>query len=222
MTELPDRWLRLRERVAEAALNSGRRPEEVLVVAVTKGVPAESVVAARNLGLREFGENRVQEAREKVPLLEGVRWHGIGRLQTNKASQALRLFSVIQSVDRMELVRVLETAAGRYQKTVEVLIEVNVGGEAQKGGVSPEETPDLVDAVRTAKGLALTGLMTVGPKVGARESFSRLRELRDRLQGNYPELHHLSMGMSQDFEDGIREGATIIRIGQALFGPKRV
>lgn len=220
LTEFHDRLRMVRDRIAEAALRSGRQVEEVRLLPVTKGVAVERIREAVSLGLSDFGENRVQEAREKAQALTGVRWHGIGRLQTNKASQAARLFVAVQSVDRARLARVLGGSAVRYGRNLEVLVEVNVSGEPEKGGVSPDGLAPLLEEVADTPGLDLRGLMTVGPREDARRAFAELRELRDRYLRDYPGLVELSMGMSGDLEDAVAEGSTIVRIGTALFGPR--
>jgi len=220
LTELRDRLREVQDRIATAALSVGRRVEEVRLLPVTKGVSVERMRDAVALGLLDFGENRVQEARAKSRVIEGVRWHGIGRLQTNKASLAARLFVAVESVDRVDLTRILGQAAVRYGHSLEVLVEVNVSGEPEKGGVSPDELGRLLEMVSATPGLDLRGLMTVGPREEARRCFARLRELRDAYIGAFPSLVDLSMGMSGDFEDAVREGSTIVRIGTALFGPR--
>jgi pyridoxal phosphate enzyme (YggS family) len=165
------------------------------------------------------GENKVQEARDKQPEVRGAaRWHLIGHLQSNKAKDAVRLFDLIHTVDSLELAEKLARAAMAAGKRQEVLLQVNVGGEAQKSGAAPEGVDSLVKGVRTMEGLLLRGLMTI-PPVGsaedARRYFTRLRGIRDTLG-----LEHLSMGMSEDFEVAIEEGATIVRVGRAIFGAR--
>ena len=223
----------MRERIARAAGRAGRRPEEVTLVGVSKRQPAEAVAALVAAGLSHCGESFVQEAREKIPrvaaLLGGApapRWHLVGRLQRNKARLAAGLFDVIESVDRIELALALDAAAATAGRTLEVLLQVNVSGEAQKGGASPDALPALVRELATHAHLRLTGLMTVPRATDepeqVRPAFARLRELRDDLCRTVSglTLPVLSMGMSADFEVAIEEGATLVRVGTALFGPR--
>jgi pyridoxal phosphate enzyme (YggS family) len=229
MDELTERVRQVRARMAAAAERSGRSAEAVTLVAVTKTVPVERIQQAHDLGLRVFGENRVQEAREKMNALEevpGLHWHMIGHLQTNKAWLAVQLFEMVQSVDNMRLARRLDIGAAARGKRLPVLLEVNVSGEASKEGVRPEGLVELVELMRRLPSLEVQGLMTVAPYTRQPEEvrpiFRRLRELRDAMRARYPgtEWPHLSMGMSDDFEVAIEEGATIVRLGRALFGER--
>ncbi len=220
LTELLDRFRELRQVVAERALAAGREPEEVRIVAVTKGVALHVVQAAHRLGVSDFGENRVQEARLKVPQVAAATWHGIGRLQTNKASWAVRLFSWIHSVDREELVGPLARAAAEYGCRPRVLVEVLTAADGHKGGVVPQRLPWLLEAVGKSGPLELAGLMTVASRADPEACFARLKELQQTWVAEYPGLRELSMGMSDDFGSAIRQGATMIRIGRALFGPR--
>ena len=215
---------RVHARIAEAALRGGRQPESVQLVAVTKTVGPERIREAVACGLRVFGENRVQEARAKVSEVQGVSWHLIGSLQRNKVKEALRLFEVIHSVDSVGLAEELSRRSmERGTRRAEVLLQVNISQEPQKHGVAPEEAERVVGAVLDLQGLRLRGLMGMAPLVdtpeAARPSFRRLRELRDRLEEAFPEagVYELSMGMTDDFEVAIEEGATIVRVGRALF-----
>ena len=215
---------RVRVRIAEAALRGGRQPESVQLVAVTKTVGPERIRQAAACGLRVFGENRVQEARAKVSEVPGVSWHLIGSLQRNKVKEALRLFEVIHSVDSVGLAEELSRRSmERGTRRAEVLLQVNISQEPQKHGVAPEEAERVVGAVLDLQGLRLRGLMGMAPLVdtpeAARPSFRRLRELRDRLGEAFPEagVYELSMGMTDDFEVAIEEGATMVRVGRALF-----
>ena len=222
------------ERIARAATRAGRRPADVTLVGIAKRQPAEAVAALAGAGLAHFGENFVQEAQAKLPRVAelcgtgatALRWHFVGRLQTNKAKLAAALFDQIESLDRAELALALERHAEATGRTLDVLIQVNVSGESQKGGVAPPALPALVEAVRGCGRLRLRGLMTV-PAVSedpeaARPAFVRLRELRDGLCRAAPglTLPELSMGMSADLEVAIEEGATLVRVGTALFGPR--
>lgn len=224
VTELAERVAEVRARIADAAARAGRHPDEVTLVAVTKGVPPDRIRAAVAAGLTELGESRVQEAAAKIRTLGPVaRWHLVGHLQRNKVRQAARLFSCIHAVDRPDLARELDR---RLERDLAVLLQVNVAGEPQKFGVPPAALPILAAAVAGCARLRVVGLMTIAPLVDdpelVRPVFSRLRVLRDELnqQGLLPEpLHHLSMGMSDDFEVAVEEGATLVRIGRAIFGP---
>lgn len=208
---------RVRERIARAARRAGRRPEGILLIGVSKTVPAERVREAIAAGLPALGENRVQEAREKIRALgRPVPWHLIGHLQTNKVKDALELFDVIQSVDRLALASEI---ARRARRPVDVLVQVNVGGEASKSGFARSEVKPALDALRSMPMLRVRGLMAIPPAVDepekARPWFRGLRELRDAAG-----LDELSMGMSGDFEVAIEEGATMIRVGTAIFGER--
>ena len=208
---------RVRERIAQAARRAGRRPEEILLVAVSKTAPVERVRDAIDAGVPALGENRVQEAKEKIrELAHPVPWHLIGGLQTNKARDAVALFDLIQSVDRLELARELDR---RASKPVDVLLEVNVGAEPSKGGFAPADLKTALEAIAELPRLRVRGLMTIPPAVSdpeqARPSFRLLRELRDQTG-----LTELSMGMSADFEVAIEEGATMVRVGTAIFGAR--
>jgi len=215
---------RVRARIAEAALRSGRRPESVLLVAVTKTVGVDRIREAVACGLRVLGENRVQEARAKVPEVPGVTWHLIGSLQRNKVKEALGLFQVIHSVDSLGLAEeISRRAEGGSSSPLEALVQVNISGEPQKHGVPPEDAAGLLVQALRLPGLRVRGLMGMGPLVpdpeAARPYFRRLREVRDRLREtlDVEGLEDLSMGMTDDFEVAIEEGATIVRVGRALF-----
>lgn len=222
---------RVLERIAAACHRAGRKPDEVTLVAVSKTVDAHRVALAYELGLREFGENRVQEAAEKIPLVKAaatwhLTWHLIGHLQTNKAKKAVELFHVIQSIDSVRVARAVGAHAAAVNKDMPILLEVNVSGEATKSGFSPQELEAAVSEIISLPSLRLQGLMTIAPIVDhpdlARPHFARLRQLRDRLHTAYPECdwRHLSMGMTDDFEAAIEEGATIVRVGRAVFGER--
>jgi hypothetical protein len=192
----------------------------VLLIAVSKTMDAERVRLAVAAGVAALGENRVQEAREKIEALgHPVPWHLIGGLQTNKARDAARLFDWIHSVDRLELAQELSRRAHAAARTLSILLQVNLGDEPQKGGVAPAETKRLCEAVAGLPGLRVRGLMAIPPAAPTAEEtrphFRTLRELRDSLG-----LEHLSMGMSADYEVAIEEGATMVRVGTAIFGPR--
>jgi PLP dependent protein len=208
------------ERVARACERAGRKPEDVLLIAVSKTVEIERIRLAVTAGVRALGENRVQEAKEKVAGLgRPVPWHLIGSLQTNKARDAVELFDWIHSVDREELARELDRRAHQRERRVKILVQVNVGEEPQKGGVHPAELKGLLESLTALSNLEVRGLMCIPPVAetaeASRPSFKRLRELRDAAG-----LEHCSMGMSGDFEVAIEEGATMVRVGTAIFGPR--
>jgi len=216
----------VRRRMVEAAARSGRPAGAVTLVAVTKTVDAGLARMLYELGVADLGENRLQEAQTKAAQLAGspIRWHMIGHLQSNKARAAARLFSLIHSVDSARLAEALQKRAALDGLTAAVLIEVNTSGEASKFGVPTEGAAELAQTVDSCPNLVLRGLMTMAPIVEraeeARPCFRRLRELRDRLNDSGRRgrpLSELSMGMTQDFEVAIEEGATLVRIGSALF-----
>lgn len=216
----------IRRRIAAACARAGRDPGSVTLLAVSKGQPPEAVRAAADLGLTLFGENKVQEAKAKIPLCPGrLHWHLVGHLQSNKARDAVHWFEMIQSLDSLALAAELQKQAEKAAKTVPVLLEVNVAGEASKFGYRPEqllaELPDLNAFPR----LEIQGLMTLAPWTPdpekVRPVFRRLRELKAECEQRLgAPLAHLSMGMSGDFEVAIEEGATLVRLGTALFGPR--
>jgi pyridoxal phosphate enzyme (YggS family) len=217
----------VRERVAAACERAGRSPNEVTLVGVSKTFPATLVVEACRAGLTDIGESRVQEAATKIPAVEALgsrpRWHLVGHLQTNKVKTALGLFDIIHSVDSVRLARFIsrqaENLAVQRAGPLLILLEVNVAAESSKFGLRPEETGRALEEIARLPGLAAQGLMTVAPLVDdpeeARPVFRELRRLRDALG-----LRHLSMGMTDDFEVAIEEGATMVRIGRAIFGPR--
>jgi len=217
----------VRERIAAAERRSGRPAGSVTLVGVVKTLPAEAIAAAVALGLTDLGENRVQEAEshQRTVARGAARWHMIGHLQRNKAGKALELFDVVHGVDGTELAVALDRRALEAGRKLAVLIEVNVSGEASKFGIAPEGAAALAEVVAPLANLQLRGLMTVGAPVArpedARPGFARLRELRDetaqRLGQPLPEL---SMGMSGDYEIAVEEGATLVRVGTALFGAR--
>ena len=226
---------RVRERVARAADRAGRRPEEIAVVGVAKRMPAERVAAAARAGLADVGENYVQEARTKLPRVRAMleesghkapRWHFIGQLQRNKAAAVVRDFDAVQTLDRERLGAELNRRAEQRPGPLAVLLQVDLSGEAGKGGVRPEALPELLAASRAWPHLRVVGLMAIPAPTDApeasRPAFSQLRELRDALRGQPggESLLELSMGMSADFEVAIEEGATIVRIGTAIFGAR--
>ncbi|MEJ2191797.1 MAG: YggS family pyridoxal phosphate-dependent enzyme [Nitrospirota bacterium] len=212
----------VRERIAEAAVRAGRRPEDVLLVAVSKGVAVEAIEEALAAGLTVFGESKVQEAEEKARALRGrnVRWHMVGHLQRNKAGPAVRLFDLIHSVDSVRLLEALEGHAAEAGRSQPVLIQVNLAGEESKYGVPEEKLGPLAEAARVLEKVRVEGLMTIPPfdedPEKSRPLYRRLRELAERYG-----FRHLSMGMSGDFEVAVEEGATMVRVGTVLFGERQ-
>ncbi len=212
---------RLRQRVDATCHRAGRSPSEVTIVGVSKGSPASAVIEAWQAGLRDIGENRVQEAASKIADVTSQgfrpRWHLVGHLQTNKVKTALSLFDIIQSVDSLRLAEAVDRAA---TKPVAVLLEVNTSGEPSKYGFALEAVKGALSEMRRLTNVDVKGLMTVAPLVDnperVRHVFRRLRDLGQAL-----DLTQLSMGMTDDFEVAIEEGATMIRIGRAIFGPRR-
>jgi len=227
---IADRVAGVRERVARAAARSGRRAEEVAVVAVSKTFPREAVREAFDAGLRDFGENRVQEAEPKVEALAelrpaGLRWHLVGHLQSNKARKAVGIFDVIQSLDDADLGRRLERIGAEAGRTVRVLVQVDLAGEPTKSGLDEARLIPTLEVLRGLKAVRAEGLMILPPFADdperTRPFFRRLRELRDRAAAESLLVgSELSMGMSHDFEVAIEEGATMVRIGTAIFGER--
>jgi len=223
---LEENYKSIQTRIAAACARVGRDPSSVTLVAVSKGQPSDNVRAAADLGLTLFGENRVQEAKLKMGQCPSrVRWHMIGHLQSNKARDAVYLFQMIQSVDSLELAQEINKWADKLAKTVQILLEVNIAGESSKFGYPPERLLTEFEQINALPRIEIHGLMTVAPWTAEPERirpiFRRLRELKtecDQILG--VPLPHLSMGMSGDFEIAIEEGATMIRIGSALFGPR--
>lgn len=212
-------------RIETAAGRAGRNAADIRLVAVSKTHPPEVVAEAAAEGLTVFGESRIQEAKAKIPELPGkLEWHFIGHLQTNKAREAVELFHTIQSVDSVRLARELDQCAGRASRRLAVLLECNVSGESTKFGFKPDEIMAALAELNSLPRLEIQGLMTMAPffedPQEARPTFQALRELRDQLQQRHGiPLPELSMGMTNDFEAAIEEGATMVRIGTAIFQP---
>jgi pyridoxal phosphate enzyme (YggS family) len=226
-TQLAERLSAIRTRIAIAAERAGRDPAAVLLVAATKTLEAERVAEIVALGVRELGENRVQEAAAKFAALPdgGLRWHLIGHLQTNKANRAAALFDVVHSVDSARVAETLSARRPDHLAPLDVLVEVELTGIPGHTGVPPAALEEVARAALAQPRLRLRGLMTMAPPVddpdGARPTFARLRTLRDDLQQSLgAPLRELSMGMSNDFEAAVGEGATIVRLGRALFGER--
>jgi PLP dependent protein len=219
--QIRQRHERLLAELRATAASNGHDPARLRIVAVTKTHPVELVRAALDAGLTRLAESRVQEAEPKIAAVPEAEWHFIGRLQSNKARRAVRVFRAIHSVDSVDLLRRVDEIAAEEGTAPQLLLQVNVSGEATKGGMAPEE----LAAIRAPHDVPLVGLMTIAPMGAtldeARAVFRRLRELRDELQERIgTELPELSMGMTADAEAAAAEGATLVRIGTALFGPR--
>ena len=218
----------VRSIIAEAAIRVGRAPEEITLVAVSKTMPVELVQMAYNLGVTDFGENRVQEALPKIAAFhpQGLRWHMIGHLQSNKASKVVSSFDCVHSVDSLHLAQTLNRYAGELGRQLPVLLQVNVSGESSKEGMSPAAALELARQFVVLPNIQVEGLMTIAPLVAdpeqVRPVFRELRLLRDQLRAEQPSYSwkHLSMGMTGDYSVAIEEGATIVRIGRAIFGER--
>lgn len=207
---------RVNATIEAACARAGRKRGDVTLVAVSKTFPAEAVELAIRAGATHIGENRVQEAREKKPLVRGeARWHLIGHLQSNKAKEAVALFDVIETVDSVELAEKIARAAEAAGKRQEILLQINIGREPQKSGADPDEAAALIETIGKMAPLSLRGLMAIPPVGDSRPHFKAVRELGERLG-----VEHLSMGMSADYEAAIEEGATIVRVGSAIFGAR--
>lgn len=224
---------RITARIEEAARRAGRQASDITLIGISKTMPAAVVVEAIAAGLRHLGENRVQEAHLKIPEVsrlagptaDRITWHIVGHLQSNKARRAVELFSVIHSVDSLDLARRLSRAAAELGRDTRVLLQVDLAGEPTKHGVVPDGLAELASQVAGLPGLTLCGLMTLPPLFekpeDGRPYFRRLREIREGLAGRGVSLPELSMGMSNDFEIAIEEGATMVRVGRALFGERQ-
>lgn len=226
---IQSRLKRVKDRITEAALACGRDPKTVKLVAVSKTVPADRILAAIEAGVKDLGENYVQEAREKIEALgrETVAWHFIGHLQSNKAKYVVKLFDLIHSVDSLKLAKELDKRARAIGKVQKVLVQVNISGEATKSGIDTEATVALVRQIAPLDNLAICGLMTMPPYFNSPEKvrpyFRALKDLHNLIRREAIANVHmaeLSMGMTGDFEAGIQEGATLVRIGTAIFGER--
>jgi PLP dependent protein len=222
-----DRLSRLLDRIDRAAARAGRRREDVRLIAASKAQPVERLIEAHEAGVAAFGENYVQEAESKIAILPGVEWHLIGGLQRNKAGRAVVLFSWIDTIDSVRLLRDVARRAEEAGRVVPVLIEVNLAGEAGKAGIPPDGLPEILDAASGLPGVRVRGLLAIPPMADdpeeSRPWFARLRELLQAHAGRggpAVEPAELSMGMSHDLEVAIEEGATMVRIGTALFGSR--
>jgi len=226
LVNISENLKQIKARIEAACRRVGRDPDDVRLIAVTKTVDTGRIEKAISLGIKELGENRVQELREKADIIkDDVRWHLIGHLQTNKVKYIIDKVSLIHSMDRIELANEVQKRAGKLGITVPVLVQVNVAGEDTKFGISPEETIEFVRYLSRMPNIKVKGLMTIAPLVENPEEvrwvFENLRKLlidirRERIDNI--DMEHLSMGMSNDFEIAIEEGATMVRIGTAIFG----
>ncbi|MFB3906319.1 MAG: YggS family pyridoxal phosphate-dependent enzyme [Acidobacteriota bacterium] len=225
MADIQANLAKVRAEIDRAASGCGRDPASITLLAVSKTFPPGAIDLAAEAGQKAFGENRVQEAQDKIPLVKspGLEWHLIGHLQSNKARRAVQLFDVIQSVDSEKLARILDRNAAELGKRLPVFIEVNVGEESQKSGVPPSELGQLLKVAVSLEHLELRGLMAIPPWTDdpelSRPYFRRLAALLDEVNRSLAApLRHLSMGMSHDFQVAIQEGSTLVRVGTAIFG----
>jgi pyridoxal phosphate enzyme (YggS family) len=229
VSSIKDNFLRVLERMDQAARKASRNPGEITLVAVSKTVETARIREAIEAGATILGENYVQEAREKIDEIgHGVQWHMVGHLQRNKAKYAVTLFDYLHSIDGISLADEIDRRAAQKGKKVRGLVEVNLSGETSKFGIGPDAVVDLIRHIAPLEHISIEGLMTMPPYFNepekARPYFIRLRELRDRIEGEGIEgvrMDELSMGMSGDFEVAIEEGATMIRVGTAIFGERR-
>jgi len=219
----------IRANIREATQRVGRHPDEVTLVAVSKTNPVTLVEMAYQLGITDFGENRVQEALPKIAAFQpqGLRWHMIGHLQSNKARKVVSSFALVHSIDSLHLAQALDRyAEAEHRERLPILLEINVAGEQSKAGITESAAPGLARQIATLPHLELQGLMTIAPHVQHSEEvrpvFRALRQLRDHLRNEVPDCawQHLSMGMTDDYDVAIEEGATIVRIGRAIFGER--
>lgn len=223
---LAENLISVRQRIAAACSRAGRDPAAVTLLAVSKGMPPQVVRDAADAGLTLFGENKVQEAKAKIPLCpDQLRWHMIGHLQSNKCRDAVQLFEMIHSVDSVPLAEEIQKCADRQARTMPILLEVNLAGESAKFGFRPDAVLPALQQINSLPRVEIHGLMTLGPWTPDAEKvrpiFRQLRELKARCEQVLgAPLPHLSMGMSGDFEAAVEEGATIVRLGTALFGPR--
>jgi pyridoxal phosphate enzyme (YggS family) len=225
MTGFEERLAAVRSRIDDACARSGRAPSDVTLVAVAKTFPADKVAEALDAGVTDIGENRAQELKEKAAVVgDRATWHFIGPLQTNKVRQVVGVASLIHSVDRFGLGEAIARRAVAMGISQRVLIEINIAGEASKAGVEPSRAATLAAEIQALDGVEVAGLMAIPPQTdspdGSRSYFQDLAGLRRDIAGNVPGAVHLSMGMSGDFEVAIEEGATLVRVGRGIFGPR--
>lgn len=225
MIDVVSNYKIVQQKIKEAALRSGRDPEKVKLVAVTKTVPVEEIVKVIKAGATNLGENRVQELLNKHALLPESNWHLIGHLQTNKVKKVVGKTALIHSLDRWSLAEALQQAAAKENTSVNVLVQVNVSGEQSKYGLNPQEVQDFIGAAADLPNLKISGLMTMAPFVNnpeeARPVFKELYNMKQKLQAKWVNLQHLSMGMTNDYQVAVEEGADIVRVGSAIFNTIR-
>ena len=226
---IKDNIFKIKERIAQACSKVKRDPQEITVVAVAKGRTIDEIKEALDAGIKDIAENKVQEALLKYPHLtqQSIRWHMVGHLQTNKVKDTLKMFDLIHSLDSLHLAQETDKQAAKINKIQDILLEVNASGETSKFGLKPEETIGIIHEISEFKNINIRGLMTIAPLVDnpeeSRPYFRKLRDLRDRIneltrQNRRNELNILSMGMTDDFEVAIEEGADMVRLGRAIFG----
>ena len=230
MNDIAESFRQVRDRIERAAASCGRTPGDIVLLAITKTFPIETISMAITAGQRQFGENRVQEAESKIPHLRavpGLEWHLVGHLQSNKAHRAVELFDVIHSVDSIKIAAKISQSCLEVGKQMSVLLQVDLGKEPTKSGADPADARSIIESASMLKGIRVDGLMTIPPYFEdpelTRPYFAELRDLRDSLESEQTGSlgrRHLSMGMSHDFEVAIQEGATIVRVGTALFGER--
>lgn len=226
MTKIADLLNRVQDDIQNAALEAGRKPEDVKLVAVSKTKPVELIMEAYDAGQRVFGENRVQELTDKVEKLpQDIEWHLIGHLQTNKAKSAVQYSNIIESIDSLHLFESVEKAASNLEKIIDVLVQVDIGKEDTKFGIEEENLYELIKPIVASKYLNLKGLMSIPPFLpnpeDVRPYFVKMRNLLDNINTRFSlSLSELSMGMTNDYKVAIEEGATIVRIGTAIFGER--
>ncbi len=217
--DLAARLAEVEQRLSAACAAAGRTRDDVELVAVTKFHPTQDVEVLRDLGVRAFGESRDQEARDKAARVSGVVWHFVGRLQSNKAASVASYSTVVESVDRLPLVQALSTGAVKAGRELEVLLQVSLDGDPDRGGAGPADLPSLAEAVAAADGLHLRGLMAVAPQdVDPDGAFAVLRELSVALRQDHPDADRISAGMTGDLEPAVAHGSTSVRVGTALLG----
>ena len=228
MSDIVENWKRVQGRVAETAIRAGRNPSEIQIIAISKTKPAAILQEAVHAGVTLLGENRVQEAWQKYNELGNIAsWHLVGHLQTNKVKRALQVFDVIHSVDSFHLAEEIDRRCEQLNRNVEILVEVKTSDEDTKFGITPEDSIEIVEKISTLPNLKLTGLMTLGKwttnETEVRNCFKLLMKVKEKIESSNisnVDLKHLSMGMSGDFELAIEEGATMVRIGTAIFGAR--
>ncbi len=226
MNNINERLAQIQEAIEKAAVKSGRSSKDITLVAVTKGVEPQAILEARGAGILIFGENRVQEAESKIPVINqlDIQWHMIGHLQTNKIKTALSLFNLIQSVDSVRLAKEISDISAAENRVTPMLLEVNISGEPKKFGFSADEIYTAIDQIVKLPAIKVLGLMAIGPNQVEdevkRQAFKKLKSIFSvckSIKSNNLEMKHLSMGMSDDFEIAIEEGSNMIRLGRAIF-----